>query len=54
MFLYNLNLTFKPEFSYENLVLFVLLNKLSNKEAVKSAGPCFFFGSAKHIIGEGT
>lgn len=36
------NLTFKPEFCYKNLVLFVLLNRFSNKEAVKSAGLCFF------------
>lgn len=37
----NLNLTFKPEFSCKNL-MFLLRDRFSSKEAVKSAGLCFF------------
>lgn len=48
------NLAFRPEFSYENLVLLVLLNRLSNKEAVKSAGAYFFWGQLFSTVVEQT
>lgn len=51
-YFYNLNPTFKPEFSYENLVLFVLLNRFFNKEAVRSAGSCFFLDQLFNTVVE--